>query len=87
VAFEWDPLKAALNLRKHGIDLADVAGVFDDDRARTMLDDDPDEERFVTIGRDNLGRILVVVFTWRVARVRLISARRATRRERHDYLG
>ena len=83
--FEWDPRKAAVNRRKHGIDFADAATVLHDELAVTVLDDDPDEERFVTIGTDALGRVLIVVFTWRGRRVRLISARQATVRERRRY--
>ena len=83
--FEWDPRKAAANQRKHEIDFADAATVLHDERAVTVVDDDPDEERFVTIGADALGRILVVVFTHRGTRVRLISARSATGRERRRY--
>lgn len=83
--FEWDPRKATANLQKHGIDFADAATVFHDELAVTVLDDGPDEERFVTVGVDALGRVLVVVFTWRGHRVRLISARQATVRERRRY--
>ena len=67
------------------MDLADAATVLHDGLAVTVLDDDPDAERFVTIGTDALGRILVVVFTWRGRRIRLISARQATVRERRRY--
>jgi uncharacterized DUF497 family protein len=85
--FEWDPRKAAANRRKHGIDFADAATVLHDELGVTVLDDDPDEERFVTVGADALGRILVVVFTWRGRRIRLISARSATVHERRRYEG
>ena len=85
--FEWDPRKAVANRRKHGIDFADAATVLHDELAVTVFDDDPDEERFVTIGADALGRLLVVVFTWRSHRIRLISARPATVRERRRYEG
>lgn len=83
--FEWDPRKASVNRRKHGVDFADAATVLHDALAVTVLDDDPDEERFVTLGTDALGRVLIVVFTWRGRRVRLISARQATVRERRRY--
>jgi len=83
--FEWDPRKAAANLRKHGVDFADAATVLHDEFAVTVLDDDSGEERFVTIGTDAVGRVLVVVFTWRGRRVRLISARPATVGERRRY--
>jgi uncharacterized DUF497 family protein len=53
----------------------------------TVPDDDPDKERFVTLATDALGRLLVVVYTWRGAGPRLISARRATPSERRQYEG
>ncbi|RIL06831.1 MAG: hypothetical protein DCC71_05410 [Proteobacteria bacterium] len=82
---EWDRAKADANLRKHGIDFADAATVLTDDLALTRPDDDPDEPRFVTLGMDALGRILVVAYTWRTDEIRLISARRATASERRQY--
>lgn len=85
--FEWDARKAALNLRKHGIDFADAAMVLYDELAVTVADEERDEERFVTIGMDAFGRLLVVVYTWLGERVRLISARKATLRERRQYEG
>ena len=83
--FEWDASKAQANRRKHGIDFADAVEVFYDRRAVTIPDDFPTEERFVTIGTDALSRVLVVVYCWRGARIRLISARRAARIERQRY--
>ncbi len=85
VDYEWDRRKAAANLRKHAVDFADAVGVFSDPLALTVPDDYPDEERFVTIGTDTLGQLLVVVYTWRDQRIRLISARRATRQEMRRY--
>jgi uncharacterized protein len=85
VEFEWDERKARANLRKHGVDFADAATMFDDHRAVTVADDDPKEERYVTIGMDALGRVLVVAYTIRVEHIRVISARRATKRERAEY--
>jgi hypothetical protein len=82
---QWDPDKAAANLKKHGIDFADAATVLSDDFALTLPDDDPNEERFVTLGMDALGRVLVVAYTWRDEEQRLISARKATRAERRQY--
>ena len=61
--------------------------VLYDELAVTVADEERDEERFVIIGMDALGRLLVVVYTWRGDRVRLISARRATSRERRQYEG
>ena len=82
---EWDARKAAANLRKHGVDFADAATVLDDEHAVTVTDDHIQEERSVTIGMDALGRLLVVVYTWRGDRIRLISARYTTSRERRQY--
>ena len=84
---EWDSRKAAANLSKHGVDFADAATVVYDDQAITIPEERSGEERFVTIGMDALGRILVVVYTWRGERLRLISARKATPRERSQYEG
>lgn len=85
--FEWDARKAASNLRHHGIDFADAAGVLYDELAVTIPGGGSDEDRFVTIGLDALGRLFVVVYSWRGDRVRLISARRAMRRERRQHEG
>jgi uncharacterized DUF497 family protein len=85
VGFEWDERKARANLRKHRVDFADAATIFNDDRAVTVAEDDPEEERYVTVGIDALGRVLVVVYTMRDERIRIISARRATKRERAEY--
>ncbi|NUM54161.1 MAG: BrnT family toxin [Candidatus Hydrogenedentes bacterium] len=83
--FEWDSAKARANVAKHGVRFADATTVLSDTRAVTVLDEHPLEDRFVTIGMDSLGRILVVVYTWRGDVVRMISARRATRHERSAY--
>jgi uncharacterized DUF497 family protein len=86
VEIEWDARKAASNLRKHGIDFADAALVFEDDLALTRQDlHSHHEERFVTLGRDPQDRLLVVVYTWRGERVRLISVRESTSKERRQY--
>jgi uncharacterized DUF497 family protein len=82
---EWDEAKAASNLRKHGIDFADAAGIFDDPFALSMPDDDADEERCIAIGSDFLGRVLVVVYAYRGESIRVISARKATPTERNVY--
>ena len=83
--YEWDPNKAKSNYKKHGIRFADAVGVFEDENAITIEDDHQKEDRFITIGRDFLSRILVVVYTFRDIVVRIISARRATARERKMY--
>jgi uncharacterized protein len=68
------------------VDFADAVSVFEDDLALIIEDDEiAHEERFVTVGSDSLGRVLVAVYTWRGDRVRLISARKATPRERQAY--
>ena len=85
--FEWDERKAESNLEKHGIDFADAATVLYDDLAVTIPDPRSDEERFATLGMDALGRVLVVVYTWRGDNVRLSSARKATPKERTQYAG
>ena len=83
--YEWDPGKAAENRRKHGIELPDAVGVFEDPYALTRTDLDHGEERFVTLGRDCLDRVVVVVWTQDGDVLRLISARGATARERRQY--
>lgn len=87
VKFEWDVKKAYSNLKKHGIDFADAVSVLEDERGLTIPDIHPIEERFVTIGMDFFGRILVVLYTWRGNRIRIISARKATMKEIHEYKG
>lgn len=86
--YQWNQNKAKTNLKKHRVDFADAVTVFNDDAAITLEDDDnPDEQRYVTIGLDALGRILVVIYTWRGESIRLISARKATHQERKQYEG
>jgi uncharacterized DUF497 family protein len=85
--FEWDPRTAGANRRRHGVDLADAASVLEDEQALTVRDEigAVGEPRFLTLGRDLLGRLLVVTWTWRGERMRLISGRRATTTERRQY--
>ncbi|MFI5329555.1 MAG: BrnT family toxin [Desulfobaccales bacterium] len=87
VEFEWDPAKARENLRVHGVNFAVAAGVFEDGMAMTKEDPDAEgERRFITLGLDSLGRLLVAVFTCRGENlIRLISARKATRKEAKQY--
>ena len=87
MGYEWDPDKAKLNIRKHGIAFADAVSAFSDDSAITGEDNNPDEARFATLGMDAFGRVLVVVYTWREDNIRLISARKATEKERKQYGG
>lgn len=84
---EYDPQKCRKNKALHGISLADVDGVFYDPVAITIEDCDHDEQRFVTLGSDQFGRILVVCYTWRGSNIRVISARRAQPHERKTYEG
>ena len=83
---EWDPAKARVNCAKHGVHFADAVSALEDDEALTIRDPySVDEERWVTLGMDAMGRILVVVYTWRGENVRLISARKANPHERRQY--
>ena len=85
--FEWDPAKALRNLAKHGISFDEASTVFGDPLAGTISDPQrsADEERLVTIGHSDRGVLIVVVHVERGSRTRIISARRATRRERRRY--
>jgi uncharacterized protein len=85
MAYQWDPNKASINFRQHGIDFADAVSVFSDDLAITVPDERFDEERWITVGVDVFGRVLVVVYTHRKSKIRLISARPATSQERRKY--
>jgi len=87
VVFSWDTPKAAANLRKHGIDFHEAASVLRDPLSTTFPDElhSNSEPRFITIGMSGRGHIVVVVHTERSKMVRIISARRATRKERHFY--
>jgi uncharacterized DUF497 family protein len=83
---EFDPVKAEQNLAKHQVSFAHAEQALRDPFALTI--DDPDsvgEARFITMGADALGRILVVIHTQRALRTRLISARKAGRSERRRY--
>jgi uncharacterized protein len=82
--FEWDDRKAASNLRKHDVSFELARLVFDDPAARDELDEDEREERLVRVGMAN-GIVLVVVYTERGERIRIISARHAMKGEQHDY--
>jgi len=84
--FQYDSDKAAANLRKHGVSFADAEGVLEDPLAVTVEDPDAeDERRLITVGLGSAGELLVVVYAERDDEYRLISARRATRKERNDY--
>ena len=83
----WDPEKASQNALKHGVRFADAVLVLDDPYAITIPDteSDPAEARWVTLGADAQGRVLVVVYTYRGDDIRLISARTAVPRELKEY--
>ena len=85
--FEWDKSKAKDNQSKHGISFADTFAVFEDPNAVTVEDFQLGEQRYITIGMDAFGRILVVVYTWREDNIRIISARKAVRYEVRQYEG
>jgi uncharacterized protein len=84
--WEWDTAKAAANERTHGVAFAEAATVLDDERAITREDTDSvGEQRFVSLGMSAEGNLLVVVYAWRPATIRLIWAWRANARQRKDY--
>jgi len=87
VQFEWDPEKAAANLKRHRVSFSEAAGVLEDPLSTTFPDEAHSEQemRFLTIGASHRGRVLVVAHTERNDTIRIISARRATRREREFY--
>jgi uncharacterized DUF497 family protein len=86
MGYQWDPAKARANLQKHDVDFADAVGVFEDEYALTLAEQvRAGEQRFVTLGIDFLGRVIVVVYAYRQDDIRLISARSATRQERKTY--
>lgn len=84
--FEWDAVKAALNLDKHGITFEEAATVFSDEFSLTFPDpDSTGEERYLIFGASTANRILVVVHAEPGDIIRIISARRLTTKERRDY--
>jgi uncharacterized DUF497 family protein len=85
--FEWDSKKARLNVKTHGISFDEASTAFSDLLSRTIADPlhSEDEDRFVLIGRSIRGRLLVIAHTERGDRIRIISARPATNKERFRY--
>lgn len=82
----YDPKKNAANIKKHGVDFEDAQAVLLDPFALTWEDDDAeDEQRFLQLGLDAVGRILVVVFTYRDDVIRLIAAWKANDKQRKRY--
>ena len=85
--FDWDPNKAASNLRRHNVSFGEAATIFSDPLSTTVPDPDHslDEDRFITVGLSHRGRLLMVAHTERGDRIRIISARELTRTERAQY--
>jgi hypothetical protein len=87
--FEWDSRRAGANRRRHGVELADAVAVLEDERALTVPGRIAavDEPHHLSLGRDALARVIVVAYSRRADRVRILSARRATGAERTQYRG
>lgn len=93
--FEWDPEKAIQNRKKHKVSFELAATIFNDPRALSLFDtehSDSIEDRWITLGIAGNGNLVVVVHTYNilnneVANIRIISARKATKRERKEYQG
>ena len=85
--FAWDEEKAASNLEKHGVAFEEAATAFGDPLSLTVADPDhsDNEDRFILLGETALGRLVVVAHSERGDKIRIISARLATKRERKDY--
>ena len=85
--FEWDPVKAAMNKKIHGITFDEASTAFKDTLSLTVYDPlhSEDENRFVLIGSSHRDRLLVVVLTERGERIRIISTRKAKKKERQQY--
>ena len=85
--FEADPVKAARNFKKHKVSFEEAASIFGDSMAYTFADPDHSvgEARWLTFGMSRMGRVLAVIYTERRGKVRLISARVATKHERNIY--
>jgi uncharacterized protein len=86
-SFEWDAKKAQANLSKHGVSFAEAVTAFGDPLSMNMPDPDhsDSEQRFIVLGMSDRFRLLVVSYTERLPRTRIISARLATRKERKQY--
>ncbi len=91
IRFEWNAAKSASNLRKHGVSFEEAQSVFYDDFATQFFDEENSEteERFLMLGLSNKTRILIVCHCERDSgdTIRIISARKATRNERQQYIG
>jgi uncharacterized DUF497 family protein len=87
VTFRWDPAKARVNLKKHGVSFDEAMSAFTDPLSRTISDPDHsyDEERFILLGSSQQNRLLVVIHVDMDDTIRIISAREADRYERRNY--
>ena len=83
--YEWDPAKAKSNQEEHEVDFADAVQVFDNQYLNKEDTATVGDQVFVALGMDNLGRLLVMVYTYRKDKIRLISARKATKKEGKEY--
>jgi uncharacterized DUF497 family protein len=85
--FDWDEAKATANLRKHDVSFEEAITIFSDPNTLTIFDvaHSDEEDRFIDIGLSTSGRVLVVVYTERGERIRIISCRKATPTERRQY--
>ena len=85
--FEWDTRKATANVAKHGVSFEEASTVFGDSQSLTIPDPAHSaiEKRFILLGRSHTGRLLVVIHAERGNHLRVISARLASRKERHTY--
>ena len=87
LGFEWDADKASKNVEKHQVSFEEAATVFDDPMFITFIDDEHslDEERYITIGLSSRGRLVILAHAERKDHIRIISARRATKKEERFY--
>ena len=87
LGFEWDSAKAEHNLKEHGVSFEEATTVFRDPLSITIADPDhsDSEDRFIDLGMSYRGRLIVVCYTERKEKIRIISVRRATRAERKNY--
>ena len=85
--FEWNPEKAKANAKKHGVEFGEAMTVFGDPLELTIADPDHSEgeQRFLSIGTTTAGRLVVVAYTERAGRTRIINAREASAQERQHY--
>jgi len=87
LSFEFDPKKAASNLKKHGVSFAEAISIFSDPLASTLMDDQhsDEEDRWIAVGMSSRSRLLFVVYTEGDSVIRLIGARAATAAESEQY--